>query len=266
MILKPPPIAEKMLGMVRSSTVWRSFWRQGYPSNDENRALIMFNSLFLHLHPVKVKGHTLKITYTWGLGFIAFWLFVILTITGVVLMFFYVPSTTRAYQDIQALETTIPFGILLRNMHRWAAHLMVLIVFLHMCRVFYTGGYKAPREWNWVVGVNLLVLTSMLSFTGYLLPWDDLAISAIKIGSQIAAVTPFIGDWVRGLMIGATPTEEVGQNALLRFYVLHVMILPIVLYLLIFFHFWRIRKDGGLSLPEKTAEEPADNGKKVLVK
>ncbi|MBI2867329.1 MAG: cytochrome b N-terminal domain-containing protein [Chloroflexi bacterium] len=247
-----------MLWKVRNSTVWRSFWRQGYPATDENRALIMFNSLFLHLMPVKVRRHTLKITYTWGLGFTAFWLFIILTLTGAVLMFFYVPDVSRAYYDIQRLETEIPFGALFRNTHRWAAHLMVLIVFLHMCRVFYTGGYKQPREWNWVVGVILFVVTLLLSFTGYLLPWDDLGIAASKIGGQIAQTSPFLGKWVRGLLIGVPLSQEVGQQTIIRWYVLHVIVLPLACYLLIFFHFWRIRKDGGISHP---VERPSSEEK-----
>jgi len=228
--------------------IWRSFFRQGYPGTDENRALVIFNSLWLHLHPVKVKRNTLRVTYSYGLGFITFWLFVILTITGVILMFFYVPSVLTAYTDIQNMATKVPFGQLLRNIHRWSAHFMVLIVFLHMARVFYTGGYKSPREFNWVLGIILFVITLLLSFTGYLLPWDGLATSAIKVGTNIGGVSPFIGDWVKGLLLGG---DEIGQETLLRFYVLHIMILPIVLYLLVFLHFWRIRKDGGVSAPRK---------------
>ncbi|MDP7241086.1 MAG: cytochrome b N-terminal domain-containing protein, partial [Dehalococcoidia bacterium] len=134
----------------------------------------------------------------------------------------------------------------LRNAHRWAAHLMVLSVFLHMMRVFYTGGYKHPREFNWVIGVILLVITFLLSFTGYLLPWDQLSFWAITVGTNIAGYTPFMGAEVRALLLGST---TVGGEALLRFYVLHLVLLPALLIILLGVHFWRIRKDGGLSAP-----------------
>jgi quinol-cytochrome oxidoreductase complex cytochrome b subunit len=137
-------------------------------------------------------------------------------------------------------------GPFLRNMHRWAAHAMVVCVFLHMCRVFYTGSYKKPRQFNWVVGVVLLLLTLGLSFTGYLLPWDQLAFWAITVGSNIGSYAPIVGGQLRELLLGG---HSVGEAALLRFYVLHVAVLPSALILLTIVHFWRVRKDGGLSRP-----------------
>lgn len=166
-------------------------------------------------------------------------------------MFFYAPSVERAYSDIQRLETAITFGMLIRNMHRWAAHLMVLTVFLHLCRVFFTGGYKRPREFNWVIGVMLWVLTILLSYTGYLLPWDQLAYWAVTVGTNIAGVTPFIGEQLRLLLLGAS---EVGPEALVRFYALHMWFFPLMMAILIGVHFWRIRKDGGLSSPLESDE------------
>jgi quinol-cytochrome oxidoreductase complex cytochrome b subunit len=124
---------------------------------------------------------------------------------------------------------------------------MVAFAFLHMCRVFYTGSYKAPREFNWVIGVCLLLVTLFLSFTGYLLPWDQLAFWAITVGSNIAAYMPVIGENIRFLLLGG---NEVGQMALLRFYVLHIAVLPLVAAIFLGVHFWRIRKDGGLSRPQ----------------
>src|SRR3990170_737368 len=147
-------------------------------------------------------------------------------------------------------RAVVSFGLLLRNMHRWAAHGMVALVFLHMCRVFYTASYRGPREFNWVLGVLLWVVTLFLSFTGYLLPWDQLAFWAITVGTSIASYPPWIGETLRVLMLGG---QQVGQGALLRFYVLHVAILPAVLGLLVAIHFWRVRKDGGLSRPEGAA-------------
>ena len=144
------------------------------------------NNVFLHLHPVRVRQHAVKFAYTFCLGGLSFFFFLVLTVTGVYLMFFYVPSATQAYSDILRIQSEVPFGLLARNIHRWAAHLMVFFVFLHMMRVFYHGAYKPPREFNWVVGVVLLFLTVFLSFTGYLLPWDQIAYWAITIGGNMA--------------------------------------------------------------------------------
>jgi quinol-cytochrome oxidoreductase complex cytochrome b subunit len=242
------PLGQRLslLDKLRQSFVWRSIFRQGYPNTDENRALVMVNFFFLHIHPVKVRKHTLKITYTWGLGIISTILLLILVVTGGILMFHYVPSTELAYDSIQKLETSVTFGMLLRNMHRWAAHLMVLVVFLHMCRVFYTGGYKRPREFNWVMGVILWVTTLLLSFTGYLLPFDQLSYWAITIASNIARYVPLIGEQAQYYLLGGT---TVGQATLIRFYGLHIFLLPAILFVLLAVHFWRIRKDGGLSAP-----------------
>lgn len=236
---------------ITRNRVWRSIFRQGYPDNDENRAKAIMNSWFLHIHPVKVKLHTLKITYTWGLGVISFVLFVILVVTGAWLMFFYVPSVEQAYTDIQNLESAVTFGSLMRAMHRWAAHLMVVVVFLHLCRVFFTGGYKHPREFNWVIGVFLWVVTMLLSFTGYLLPWDQLSYWAITVSTNIVGAFPLIGEQLRLLLLGSF---EAGPAALIRFYTLHIAILPVVMTILIGIHFWRIRKDGGISSPEEASE------------
>jgi len=188
-----------------------------------------------------------------GLGLISFFLFVILTVTGVLLMFYYVPSTGMAYDRMLDLRSSVAFGVILRNMHRWAAHAMVATVFLHMCRVFFTGSYKPPREFNWLVGVALFLLTLLSSFTGYLLPWDQLAFWAITVGTSIAGYAPFVGKTIKFILLG---DATVGQEALLRFYVLHVVVLPVVLTLFVAVHFWRIRKDGGLAKPEPEVALP----------
>ncbi len=227
--------------------VWKSIFRNPLPSNDLERSATSFTNFFLHIHPVKVHKNSLRPTYTFGLGLISFFLFVILIVTGILLMFYYVPSTTQAYDRMLDLRGTVAFGTLLRNMHRWSAHAMVAVVFLHLCRVFLTGSYKKPREFNWVVGVVIFLLTLFMSFTGYLLPWDQLAFWAITVGTAIAGYAPIVGKDMQFLLMGGT---SVGQEALLRFYVLHVAVLPSVLILAIAIHFWRIRKDGGLSRPE----------------
>jgi quinol-cytochrome oxidoreductase complex cytochrome b subunit len=162
-------LLDTMTQKLVESQVWRSLFRHGYPDTPLNQSLVMMGNVFLHLHPVKVSRQAMKITYTWCMGGISFFLFLLLTITGVFLMFFYVPDTTQAYQNVQQLNTLVSFGYLTRNMHRWAAHLMVVSVTLHMIRVFYHGAYKPPREFNWVIGVLLFFFTLFLSFTGYLL-------------------------------------------------------------------------------------------------
>ncbi len=235
-----------LMRVVKDSAIWRSLFRQPYPTTSRTRALAVMNNVFLHLHPVRVKKHAVRYTYTFCLGGVSFFLFLALTVTGLYLMFFYVPSVARAYQDIQSIQTSIAFGSLVRNMHRWAAHLMVLTVFLHMIRVFYHGAYKPPREFNWVIGVVLLLMTLLLSFTGYLLPWDQIAFWAITVGTQMAQYAPLLGSQTSFFLLGGI---EVGQNTLLRFYVLHVIALPLVAAILMIVHFWRIRKDGGISGP-----------------
>jgi quinol-cytochrome oxidoreductase complex cytochrome b subunit len=231
---------------VKESALWRSLFRQPYPSTSRTRALAVMNNVFLHLHPVRVKKHAVRYTYTFCLGGISFFLFLALTVTGVYLMFFYVPSIARAFQDIQAIESSVAFGGLVRNMHRWAAHLMVLTVFLHMIRVFYHGAYKPPREFNWAIGVLLLFCTLWLSFTGYLLPWDQIAFWAITVGTNMATYAPLIPSESSFWLLGGI---EVGQGTLIRFYVMHVIAFPLIAAILMVVHFWRIRKDGGISGP-----------------
>ncbi len=233
--------------------VWKSVFRNPLPSSDRGRAATGFTNFFLHIQPVRVSRQALRPTYTMGLGLISFFLFCILTITGILLMFYYVPSTTQAYDRMLDLRSSVAFGVILRNMHRWAAHAMVACVFLHMCRVFFTGSYKQPREFNWVLGVVLFLLTLFLSFTGYLLPWDQLAFWAITVGTSIAGYAPIIGKSLKFMLLG---DANVGQEALLRFYVLHVVVLPAVLTTFVALHFWRIRKDGGLAKPEPAADAP----------
>ena len=250
--MQPRELLKRLFNMGPVQAIWKSIFRQGYPDADRTRLQVMTNTFLFHWHPGRVKAHTLKPSYTLGLGLISFFLYVLLIGTGGILMFFYIPASDHAYTDIQNMHTTIDFGALMRNMHRWGAHLMVLAVLAHMCRVFYTGGYKEPRELNWVMGVIILVLTLLLSFTGYLLVWDQLSFWAITVGTNMAGAPPFIGNWVRLLLLGA---PEVGQPALLRFYVLHLAVLPIALTALLGIHFWRVRKDGGLSAPLKKEAE-----------
>ena len=229
---------------ITESRVWRSIVRHGVRATNRNRVMVVMESLLLHLHPAKVRRRTLERSSTYYLGAIGVILFAILTATGLLLMLYYHPSVPQAYHDMKELQFTVSNGMFLRNLHRWPAHAMVFIVFLHMLRVFYHKAYRPPREFNWVIGVVLLLLTLLLSYTGYLLPWDQLAIWAVSVGTNMVKAMPVLGPRIRYLLLGG---NIVGENALLRFYVLHCVILPLALVLLVALHLWRVRKDGGLA-------------------
>ncbi|HOQ60634.1 MAG TPA: cytochrome b N-terminal domain-containing protein, partial [Vicinamibacterales bacterium] len=250
--------------------LYESAFRSGAPTTDRSRSTFVFGNVFLHLHAVRTHRWSLRWTTTLGLGVMSASAFLITLVTGVMLMFYYKPSPDLAYQSIKDIHFVVPTGRLIRNIHRWAANVMVVAVILHMARAFYTSAYRSPREYNWLIGLLLLVVTLGLSFTGYLLPWDQLAYWAITIGANIAqspreltdalGVTGLFdpGGFQRLLLLGS---DVVGQEALIRFYLLHVMILPLALAALAAVHFWRIRKDGGLTRPAdadaRLAREPA---------
>jgi quinol-cytochrome oxidoreductase complex cytochrome b subunit len=240
---------------VRHSQPWRSVFRLGYPSSPRERAAFVLSNVFLHLHPTRMSTASLRLRRTFCLGGLSFFAFVVLTVTGVLLMFYYRPAPERAYADIEDLMSVIPYGRFLRNLHRWTAHAMVLLVIGHMTRVFLAGAYRPPREFNWVIGVTLLVSTLFLSFTGYLLPWDQLAYWAVTVGTNMAAAAPVIGHAgpfaalpegrdAKALLLGG---RAVGDEALLRFYVLHCVAVPVVMGVLVALHFFRVRRDGGVT-------------------
>lgn len=243
-----------------------SVFRHGRPTSDRARTQTVVQNFFLHIHPAQVHNHVFKWTTTMGLGVMIVALFLFLVVTGVLLMVYYKPSVENAYDSIKNIHFVVPTGRIMRNAHRWAAHGMVVLVILHMARVFYTSAYKRPREFNWVLGMMLFVLTLALSFTGYLLPWDQLAFWAVTIGSSIAGspseltdalgITEHVdpGGLARELMLGA---HSIGEEALIRFYTLHIMVLPILLSTVLGVHFWRIRKDGGLARPA-SADPPVN--------
>ena len=256
-----PPLGE----IIRNSQIWKSVFRHPAPVDRRNRIVVMLTNFFLHLHPVSVKKQGIALSYTWCMGGVTFFLFLVETVTGVLLMFYYRPTIEWAYTDIINLNAAVSLGIM-RELHRWAAHAMVITVWLHMYRVFLTGSYKPPREFNWVIGVILLLLTLLLSFTGYLLPWDQLAIWAITVGSNMARATPVLGSEgplaavlnIGGIEMitsgsdarfGLLGARFVGEETLNRFYVLHCLAIPLGVALLLAIHFWRVRKDGGISAP-----------------
>jgi len=244
----------------QKTQLFRSIFRVKHDAEPRNRALSVLSNVFFHLHPAKINRDAVRYSYTWGMGGITFFVFLVLTLTGVLLMYYYHPTKVQAFRDILYLEHDVPFGKLLRNMHRWAAHLMIITVWLHMFRVFLTGSYKTPREFNWSIGVILLVLTLLLSFTGYLLPDDQLGFWAVTVGTNMARATPLLGhEGPFGSQLGMTPYNDVrfallggsivDANALLRSYIWHCIALPLVAAIFMGVHFWRVRKDGGISGP-----------------
>lgn len=232
----------------RQTRVWRSIFRSGPAGSNLHQAEVIQQNFFLHLFPTKMRLRALEFGPTWYLGALTFGTFLVLGITGIVLMFYYHPLAPQAYADMKDLEFVISFGVFLRNLHRWAAHAMVVLALAHMFKVFYRGAYRSPREFNWVIGVLLLLTTLFLSYTGYLLPWDQLSFWAVTVGSNLASAVPLVGRKIRFLMLGG---NLVDSSALLRFYVLHCIVLPTLAGFLIAIHFWRIRKDGGLDAGER---------------
>src|SRR6516225_8795825 len=228
---------------IRESKVWRSIFRSGWGTSNLHRAQVVQQNVFLHLFSVKMRSRVMEFRPTWYLGALTLASFVVLVATGIPLMLYYHPSVPQAYSDMKDLQFVVSSGMFLRNLHRWSAHAMVLLVFAHMFKVFYRGAYRPPREFNWVIGVFLLLITLFLSYTGYLLPWDQLAFWAITVGSNLISAMPIVGARIRFLILGG---NGVNANALLRFYVLHCVILPLAAVAFVAIHFWRIRKDGGL--------------------
>jgi len=250
----------KALKDPEKTQLYKSIFRVKHDDKPRSRALGILSNVFLHLHPSKINRDAVAYNFTWGMGGITFYLFIVLTFTGALLMFYYHPSKIQAFRDILYLEHDVPFGKLLRNMHRWAAHLMIITVWLHMFRVFLTGSYKKPREFNWSVGVILMLLTMLLSFTGYLLPDDQLGFWAVTVGTNMARATPMLGnEGPFGAQLGMTPYNDVrfallggsivDSNALLRSYIWHCIAIPLIASNFMVVHFWRVRKDGGISGP-----------------
>jgi menaquinol-cytochrome c reductase cytochrome b subunit len=238
------PTGERPRGLMRR--LYRSIVRHSLQDTARNRSLVVFMNFFLHFHPVKVRRRAIAIPRTFFLGGLTAASFGTLVVSGLLLMLYYHPSTPRAYADMKDLAYVVPMGPFIRNMHRWGAHAMVVLCMLHMCRVFYAGAYRPPREFNWVVGVGLFLLTLLLSYTGYLLPWDQLSYWGVMVGTNIIRSVPLVGEDLQFLLLGGS---GVGENALIRFYVLHCVLLPMALVGGLGLHIWRVRKDGGIYLP-----------------
>lgn len=236
----------------------RAFFRGDPPVEKPNpRYKVHVNAFFAHIRPKYYEKSSTKFSHTFALGYLSFYMFVLETITGVILMVFYTPSDRRAYEDIVEIMAAIPYGQLMRDLHRVGAELMVLIVVLHMTRVFLTGSFKPPaRSFTWLTGVVLLILTFALSFSGYLLPWDQLAYWAVTIGTSMAKSVPpkeIVGYFSNLIMRGG---DTINQNGLLRFYLMHVFALPAITLILISVHYYRVARSHGISLPAGEEESP----------
>ena len=222
------------------------------PSETQQGPRRYFRSLLLHFRPRVIPERTLRFTLTWGLGGMATVLVFLLFGTGLLLKFVYEPFPDRAYDSILNLQQNIPFGQLIRNIHHFSGKFLLVIVFLHFLRVFFTGAFTRPRQFNWIIGLMLFGTIILSSYTGYLMPWDQLAFWAITVSSSMLEYIPGIGNWLQKLLIGG---KELGPQTLANFYAIHTGILPTLLLLIMPFHFWRIRKANGLVIPRRPEEE-----------
>ncbi len=174
-------------------------------------------------------------------GGISFFIFICQIVTGALLMIYYEPSIMKAHSSVARIMNDVPFGWLIRGVHAWGSNLMIITILIHMTKIFVTGIYKAPRELNWVVGVTLFLLTLGMSFTGYLLPWTQLAYWATVVGTETPAAMPVVGEHLRYFLRGG---EDIGQITLTRFFAIHVMILPLILASIVGLHLVQIRRQG----------------------
>ncbi len=216
------------------------------PRSDPGKKKGGFANLVLHLHPRQVPEAALRFDRTFGLGGAAVVLLLLLVATGVLLLFVYEPSPESAYASIQALRNDVAFGQFIRNIHHWSGNLLLVVAVLHLLRVFLTGAFRPPRALNWIVGLALLALAVASNFTGYLLPWDQLAYWAVTISTGMLDYLPLAGRWLQALVRRG---PEIGPATLATFFALHIAILPILTVFLTMFHFWQVRKAGGVILP-----------------
>lgn len=222
------------------------------PENSKQKKKVPYN-LLLHIHPRKINAATLRFNLTFGLGGMAVLLVVLQFITGLLLRFHYHPSPELAYNSILTLQRNYLFGKMLRNLHHWSAIFLVWITFLHLLRTVFTGAYSKPRHVSWIIGVLLLILVIFANFTGYLLPWDQLSYWAITVSASLLRYVPLIGEILKHTLIGG---EDVGSMALTNFYLLHTGVIPIFIFVFMIYHFWRIRRSGGVIVPKNNRNSP----------
>ena len=208
-------------------------------------------TILLHLHPKRVSESAIQFNRTFGLGGMAALLIVVQLITGILLRFYYSPYPAEAYNSVMFLKTQVLFGQFVRNIHYWSGVLMLLIAFLHFLRVFLTGAYRDIRRLNWLFGLLLLLIIVLLNFTGYLLPWDQLAYWAITVSTNLISYFPLVGESLRTMIIRG---NELNAETLQTFFTFHTALLPLLLLAFVLYHFWRVRKAGGILLPENNEE------------
>lgn len=230
------------------------------PAGDRKRQRLALPGMIQHLHPPFIPDRLLRLSYTYGLGGLAILLFLMLAGTGMMLAFAYVPSPAEAYASIVRLQSETWFGQLIRNLHHWCGNLLVVVAFLHMLRVFYTAAFRQPRRFNWLLGLLLLLGVVLASFSGYVLPWDQLSYWAITILSGLVSYVPMIGDGLRQLLVGG---NDIGAVTLRGVYTLHTLLLPLAFVTAFSFHIWRVRKDK-LSIP-RDFREAGDTPKPRLI-
>jgi quinol-cytochrome oxidoreductase complex cytochrome b subunit len=219
------------------------------------------DGFWLHMRPSYFHKSVTGIYPEFRLGWLSTYFVFFETITGILLMVWYTPSPDVAYANMIAIMSNVPLGQFMRDLHRLGAELMVLIVFLHMLRTFFTGSYKRPRQFTWFTGVILLICTMFLSFSGYLLPWDQLALWAVTIGaSMVEAAPPEIVGQTLNLLLRGGP--DIGANGLLRFYLLHVLAVPAVLFIFTGVHYYKVVVHGH-SLPPGEENIGEDTAKRV---
>ncbi|MGD8330983.1 MAG: cytochrome b N-terminal domain-containing protein [Acidobacteriota bacterium] len=227
--------------------VWRSvFRRPPIPRTDYDRKWVVAHTMVLHMRPVRVPAKTIRYTHTFGLGGMSMVLVLLLMSTGLLMMFVYEPTPERAYGSIVAMQQQVLFGRLVRGMHYWSANLLVIVALFHLLRVYLTGAFRGARQFNWILGLGLLACILVSAFTGYLLPWDQTSYWAITICTEMVAYVPLVGDALQRI-IRAGP--EVGAATMISFYTVHTTIMPAAFIVLMAWHFWRVRKAGGVIVP-----------------
>jgi len=230
------------------------------PKSDQERKRYLLKNFILHFRPPTVPEKTLKFSLTWGLGGMAAVLIFLQLGTGLLLKFVYVPTPLGAYKSILVLSNEVVFGQLIRNIHHWSANFLVLIVFLHMLRVFFTGAFHPRRQFTWIIGLGLFCLVLTANFTGYLLPYDQLAYWAVTVSTGMLEYIPGIGIGLQKMIRGG---GEIGPATLSNFFAVHTAIIPACLVILMPFHFWRVRKSKGLVIPRTPLEDPVVRGETV---
>ena len=216
------------------------------PPKPRRRLWQKHQSIFYALHPAQLPAESVRLAYTFGLGGISVLAIGIELVTGVLLTFYYTPVVERAYASVTLIEDVVAYGSLTRALHYWGAQLLVIAVTLHLARVVFTGAFGRPRRVNWLIGTGLLVLCLLWSFSGYTLRWDESALWALLVGTNLIKLIPLVGDGAYLLLMGDV---QLGASALLRFYNWHVLGLTLITVFGVVYHLFRLRVDGGISRP-----------------